>query len=236
MKGAASLFLWGVNSSEETQPVPTLILSFSFFVAREKKLPLLHPVWEKTSFPPSQCLINNYFCAVILTGVKLSIANRKARSLPKKEIAFGEEKNIGKIGIILDSFDQVVVEAFEDFVQGFHLNEGSAEIVYCLSKGSNDKSRKSIVFKGADISWSGKVTSTCIAAFLDRHFDLVVCFTKGENKLVEYLLTALDADLKVGRQQEKDYLCDVSISSSFEEVDLFISEVKKYLKILNRIS
>lgn len=173
---------------------------------------------------------------MILSGVKLGIANRKARSLPKKEMPFGKEKRIGTIGIILDNCDEVVIQAFGNFVQEFHLNEGSAEFVYCLSKDSNDESKKRTIFKRTDISWSGKVTNTCVAAFLDRRFDLVVCFTTGGNRLVEYLLTAVDADLKIGRQQEKDDLYDVSIFSSFEEVDIFISEVKKYLKILNRIN
>lgn len=170
---------------------------------------------------------------MILSGVKLAIANRRAGSLPKKEGAFSAQGPVENIGIILDSFDEVIEQAFLDFARGFKLNEGSAEFVYCLPAGAKNTAGERIVFKGSDISWSGKVISKRVAAFLDQRFDLVVCFTKEENKLLKYLLRALDADLKVGRQQESEYLYDLSISTSYEEVEIFISEVKKYLKILN---
>ncbi len=70
--------------------------------------------------------------------------------------------------------------------------------------------------------------------FLSAEYDLLISFTSSENKMADFLVSVSRARLKVGRKKsDENGIFDLNISAELSEPEVFTTELKKYLKILN---
>lgn len=164
--------------------------------------------------------------------IKLLLAYRKLPLSPVKEIPFAATSSLRHVGIILDRGDEAIVTSFEELFNGWKLGAVNIEVVYCSASGKEDTTDH-VVFRPADISCTGSIKNPQVTSFLDRDFDLLISFTDKAADFSDYLVKASGAGLKVGRRQEKQ-IFDLVINTSIGEVEVFTSELKKYLRIINK--
>lgn len=151
--------------------------------------------------------------------------------------AFSAEKfsREGDIAIILQSEEEDVLKPFLKLQKDLTAEAKNVRILICKGKNSENVNFEYPSFGVEDIRWNGKIENEEVLNFLRTRFQMLICFAAPENKSAAFIVSVADAELKLGLSQVKEGkdLYDVSICQAEPEADVFVEEIKKYIKILN---
>ncbi|SDL04207.1 hypothetical protein SAMN04488034_10281 [Salinimicrobium catena] len=170
----------------------------------------------------------------MLSNLKIGVARRRMAAAIKRSLA-GEEKQSQRIGVILDRDDEDLKEKFLKLKTDLGLRDPDFQMVVCKDEGQKGDVFQGLVFTRKDLGWNGKIRNGEITGFARQKMDVLISYTEADNKLAALLVSVANAGLKVGREEglSSAGLFNMLISTGFEEVDVFIAELKRYLKILN---
>lgn len=155
--------------------------------------------------------------------------------LSRKFSLTAQEGSVKKVCVILDETDEQLIAKFKKLAKDLNLKEGNIKMLFCLSSIPKEKDFEGLVFRTSDLTWSGKIRNPEIEGLVKEQFDLLISFLRRDSKTAGFIAAALPADLKVSRREESASGFDLTIATGYEESEVFITELKKYLKILNRI-
>lgn len=165
-----------------------------------------------------------------ISDIKIAIARQKLQALAEEPNGKGFSR---KIGVILDSEDEKCFNAFFGLKQDLNLKEEDFLPVICPEKPIKNTIFDTPVISRKDFGWNGK-PGEAAAAFLNSEYDVLISFTAEENKMADFLVSVSRARLKVGRKTlDEKGIFDLNISAALSSPKIFITELKKYLKILN---
>lgn len=165
-----------------------------------------------------------------ISDIKIAIARKKLLALAEKPHGTSFSR---KIGVILDSEDEKCFNAFLGLKQDLNLKEQDFLPVICLERHVSNVIFDTPVITRKDFGWNGK-PGEAAAAFVNSEYDVLISFTAEENKMADFLVSVSRARLKVGRKTEdKKGIFDLNISAEQSSPEVFITELKKYLKIIN---
>ena len=88
-------------------------------------------------------------------------------------------------------------------------------------------------FSEVDFEWFGKIKNKKIEELVGQEYDVLLNYTV-ENIYMDYLTSISNAKFKVGYSNADLRLYDFMIDIDEPNVAIFNSELKKYLKILNK--
>lgn len=170
----------------------------------------------------------------MLSNLKIGVARRRMAAAIKRSLA-GEEKQSQRIGVILDRDDEDLKNKFLKLKKDLGLRDPDFQMVVCKDEGQKGDVFQGLVFTRKDLGWNGKIRNGEITGFAQQKMDVLISYTEADNKLAALLVSVANAGLKVGREEglSSAGLFNMLISTGFEEVDIFIAELKRYLKILN---
>ena len=156
-------------------------------------------------------------------------------SIVKKSLA-REPKKFPKFGVILDSEKDHLKEGFLKLKEEFGLRDADLLILTCKEERKNDDVYQGLIFTRKDLNWQGKIRNGEILNFAREPLDVLISFTEKESKLATFLVSVSNADLKVGRIEDPGSagLFDIVINTDFNEQEVFLMELKKYLRIINK--
>lgn len=165
-----------------------------------------------------------------ISDLKIAVARKKLLALAEDSAVAGKSR---KLGIILDAEDENTFEAFLRLKQDLSLEEEDFHMVICRERGVKNAIFDTPVISRKDLGWNGR-SGEEVSAFLGAEYDVLVSFTASENKMSNFLVSVSRARLKVGRlKEDKKGIFDLNISAELSSPEVFILELKKYLKILN---
>lgn len=107
--------------------------------------------------------------------------------------------------------------------------------IYSFRKFSKDDVKSYKHFSEKDFNWKGEVVDKSLQSFLEEPFDLLICFFSKKNMYLEYAVRSSNASFKVGFSEVLNQVYDLEIACDPKEVEVFFSEMKKYLKILKKL-
>lgn len=90
-------------------------------------------------------------------------------------------------------------------------------------------------FSENDFDWKNNITDSSLQAFLDTNFDLLITFFEPNNLYLEYVSLLSQASFKVGYANVNSRLFDLEIQVDHSDISTYLTEVKKYLGILDRL-
>lgn len=167
--------------------------------------------------------IKNFF---IQNKINKSLANVKHLS---------SNDTIKTIGII---YDETILNKRNDLVkllQNNGVKESDISILVFKDKIYKNELFDKPTFSHHDLSWSSSFYNAEVTYFIDQKFDLLINYYDNE-KLPLLLATNLSkATFKVGFSEINKKLNHFIINSKIAEVKIFVEELFKYLKILNKI-
>lgn len=172
----------------------------------------------------------------MLSNLKLGVAKRRMAAVIKKTLAPTDQR-VQRIGVLTDMDDDEVRRHFERLQHDLGIPDTHFQVVTCKDEGSSGTVFQGLVFTRKDLGWNGRIRNGEITTFVEQETDVLICFTKEDNKLAALLMSVSNAGFKVGRKEGRASagLFDLVISTPYEEADLFVDELQKYLKILNKI-
>ena len=169
-----------------------------------------------------------------ISGIKLKIASKRSASRIQDRTISEGAGSVESVVVILDRMEVEVVKCFGEIKEFLHLRDENFKMLFSVACKDRMQNCEDIYFNPADITWTGDFRGE-LQQIRDRRFDVLICFTKECNKVAQFLSAALDARLKVSRENLENAVFDLSISTDPEEVEIFTKELKKYLRILNRV-
>lgn len=86
-----------------------------------------------------------------------------------------------------------------------------------------------------DLKWNSKLSGTIATAFVNKKFDLLISYYEIERAILLATTYHSKAHFKVGFGTIDKRFNDLIINSKTENHTIFIQELFKYLKILNKI-
>ncbi len=92
-----------------------------------------------------------------------------------------------------------------------------------------------IHFTTEDFGWIGEIKNQNIQIFLDIPFDLLINFDAYNNLYIKYVTQLSKGKFKVGYAKTDDRLYHFMIVHQEDDLKTFVTELKKYLKILNKL-
>lgn len=165
-----------------------------------------------------------------ITDLKIAVARKKLLHVPEVTAVKARQR---KMGIIIDTSGKESIKDFLKLQEDLHLKTEDFKVVMCGKKeGINDTFEYPLVSL-QDLKWNGKISDETLA-FLETEYDVLISFTATENKMANFLVRVCRAEIKVGRERSvKNDIFDLTISAGLLEPEIFTTELKKYLKVLN---
>jgi hypothetical protein len=164
---------------------------------------------------------------------KYFIQKSLGKLLIEKELTrIVSQNEIRTVGIIADNDISKWLDLHRE-VEG-ELNLHSVKI-YSF-RAYNRKNTSSFKhFSEKDFGWKGQVTQPNFKVFMEEPFDLLIGYFSKNNLYLENAVLRSSAKFKVGISAVNPELYDIEIVAQPKNTKEFLSELKKYLKILKKL-
>ena len=167
--------------------------------------------------------LKNFF---IQKTVKKSISNVKHIPL---------ESHIKTVGIIFDESyfyerEALVVELVQKGIQ-----ESDIKVLVFKNKIKKNELFDYPVFSNKDLSWTATFDKSEVKDFIAQKFDLLINYYDTEKSALLLVSNQSKASFKVGFSTINKKLNHFMINTTAENYKVFIEELFRYLKILNKI-
>lgn len=142
---------------------------------------------------------------------------------------------IKKIGVLVDAS---IFNETESLVKQLEVNGILAENITVLVYSDTFtklETKKRVVFGAKHLKWNGKISSAEVNDFINKKFDLLISYYDTEKTILLKVTHSSKALFKVGFSSIDNRINHFMIQTNSTDFKLFISELFKYLKILNKI-
>ena len=148
---------------------------------------------------------------------------------------FPSDKVIQTIGIIFDESYFYEREALvKELIQN-GIDENNIKILVFKDKIKKNEVFDYSIFSHKDLSWHGTVAKKEVEDFINEPFDLLINYYDTEKAALLLVSHLSKASFKVGFATVDKRLNHFMINTNAENYKVFVDELFKYLKILNKI-
>jgi hypothetical protein len=148
---------------------------------------------------------------------------------------FATEKSIKKVGII---FDESYFQEREGMVESLIQNgiaESDIKVLVFKDKIKKNEIFDYPIFTQNDLSWRGTIDKKNVKDFVNEPFDLLINYYDTEKVALILVSHLSKASFKVGFASIDKRLNHFMIDTNAENYKVFMNELFKYLKILNKL-
>ncbi|OBX26259.1 hypothetical protein LX77_01859 [Gelidibacter algens] len=162
---------------------------------------------------------NQKFINKLLNSKNVAISNRKLES----------------VGVIIDASEFSDAEAFKHFFNELGVQLPKIKIIVFVEDEKKTEKLWGNFFSKKDFGWRGAIKHAELKMFLDTEFDALVSFHKNDALELKMAAAVSKANFKIGLSNVDDRLYDFILDVTTKDFDVFKTELKKYLTILNKI-
>lgn len=166
----------------------------------------------------------------------------KYRSLKKHTVKQLSERDISQRNTPLKYLGFVVDEAFFDdfellneFGKELGLQTKDVKLFTFMETRRKIPSLRQNQITNKEFSWGGEIKSQNANEFLEFPFDVLIGYYQGKHKFMEAMVAKSAAKFKIGFHGMDEGFYDLLLGVNPQDIDLFKSELKKYLEILKKI-
>ena len=143
--------------------------------------------------------------------------------------------SIKSVGLIFDGNTTLDIETIIAELLKYGIQENQINVLIFKDMINKKETLKYDVFTYIDINWSGEITNLKTELFLKTNFDLLINYHDFEKIPLVYASYLSKANFKVGFASQDKMVNQFTINTSLNNYKLFIEELFRYLKILNKI-
>ena len=164
---------------------------------------------------------------------KLILKNKVSKLLPNLPV--NQIDLIKSVGLIFDGNTTLDIETIKEELLKYGIQENQINVLIFKDMINEKEALKYDVFTYNDINWSGEITNLKAELFLKTNFDLLINYHDFEKIPLVYSSYLSKANFKVGFASRDKIVNQFTINTSLNNHQLFIEELFRYLKILNKI-
>jgi glutaredoxin 2 len=148
----------------------------------------------------------------------------------QSNVSAGKVKTIAVL-LNVDEFDDA--EAFRSYFKELGVISPMNKVVYFSAEGTKGEWETS--FGKDDFGWKGKIKNPELEQFLNQPYDVLLGYYNSDISEMHQIIAMSKANLKVGIHHHDERLFDLILNLSVIRFDIFKTEFKKYLTILNKL-
>lgn len=177
---------------------------------------------------------------MFLKKLKTKLKIRAARKYLKQELKSPSNILVGgegiqTIGCIVDleKFDSV--DSFYELISEFSLRPNSVKIIGYKEYYDKTSPYATPVISDDDLGWDAKIENGYALEFLSREYDLLINYFTEEKLMLQLMTVKTKARFKVGFGEVDKSFNDLILNTPINDFQTFKKEMKKYLRVLNKI-
>ncbi len=146
-----------------------------------------------------------------------------------------QNAKVSTVGILVDETLFKKKEALIDQLINNGIDVNNIRLLVFKDKIQKKETYNYPIFSQSDLSLIGKIINKDAEAFIAEPFDLLINYYDLEKVSLIIATNESKAKFKVGFETIDKRLNHFIIKSKIEDYDIFVTELFKYLKILNKI-
>ncbi|MDY8138271.1 DUF6913 domain-containing protein [Aquimarina sp. 2201CG5-10] len=174
---------------------------------------------------------------MILKGLKKNAIKKSIEShLKKSDSASKSVTNLKTLAVLIDASQSVNVLSLVKLANELGVKSDRLKVMgYKEDQKEITDDKDAAYYNDKSFGVNGGVKSSSLQEFIKKDYDVLISFYT-ENKIeLNYVAAFSKAKLKVGFAEVDNRINDLIIGSAMDDTNLFIAELKKYLKILQII-
>ncbi len=142
---------------------------------------------------------------------------------------------IHTVGVIIDESYFSNIDSLKKEIEQYGVEQKNIKILLFKKKVSKKEVVKELFFTRNDMKINGEISKNEVNVFLDQPFDLLINYYEVERPSLLLVSKASKAHFKVGFSTIDKRVNHFMVNTSVSQYKEFISELFKYLKILNKL-
>ena len=166
----------------------------------------------------------------------------KEKTLQKRTLKNVTKRNVSNRNSVLKTIGLLMDEKFygnfimpNEFTDFFKVSAKNISTLTYKAKPLKNTVQEVNQITNKDFGWKGDLHNTQAQNFLNQDFDILVGVYSGKNSYLDWMISQSKAKFKVGFKNADEKLFDLIIQVSPSEKEIFITELKKYLIVLNKL-
>ena len=154
--------------------------------------------------------------------------------LNARQVAVSNMK-MNSVGVILNMNEFSDFDAFRAYFKALGISPAKTKIIAFVDDAKDANPLWDTYFNPKDFGWKGKIKNIDLQSFIDTKFDVLISYYTNESIELKLITAASKANFKVGLTQDDKRVYDLIIDVKTKEIQLFKTELKKYLTVLNKL-
>ncbi len=174
---------------------------------------------------------------MIFKGLKNRALKKGLETELKKRKPNTGIKQLNTLAVLIDASNGVNIVSLVKVADELGVKSANLKVV-AYKEDYNEKEGnlgEANYFNDKGVGNTGAIKSGFLQDFLSKEYDVLINFYTENNLLINYVAAASKAKFKIGFGEVDHRINDLVIESANGNTNLFIAELKKYLKILNII-
>ncbi|WP_051907750.1 DUF6913 domain-containing protein [Flavimarina sp. Hel_I_48] len=143
--------------------------------------------------------------------------------------------SIQRVGLLVDTTEDVDIEALTSALSLLQ-KQARINVIYYVERVHKTGFPSNSTFDNRAINWQGELSNAQTDFFMNQHYDLLISYYVKALPILQFITAKANAHFKVGFPGNGTYLLnDLTIDTKPENISVFCTELKNYLKILKRI-
>ncbi len=156
----------------------------------------------------------------------------------KKREAYNSVIKLSQLAVLIDARKDIDVFSIVKLADKLGVKSNQLQIMGFKDLKANIEEQDgghTHYFDEKMVNYSGGFKSKSLNGFVEKSYDVLINFYEEDHKVMNLVAASSKAKFKVGFASVDNRINDLVIGTPANNTDLFISELKKYLKILNII-
>lgn len=156
----------------------------------------------------------------------------------KKRVSYKGAIKLESLAVLIDAWKDVDIFSIVKLADKIGAKPKQLKILGfkdLKNTSEEDQAGQTTYFDEKMLNYTGGFKSKNLNDFVNESFDVLINFYGEDHKIMNLVAASSKAKFKVGFASVDNRINDLVIGTPPSNTDLFISELKKYLKILNII-
>lgn len=174
---------------------------------------------------------------MIFKGLKRNALKKSVESCIKKRKPQSKQvSSIKSLAVLIDASQSVNILSVVKLANELGVKSDHLTVMgYKEDQKEIADDKDAAYYNDKSFGVGGSIKSTSLNKFIDKDYDVLINFYSDEKLELNYVAAASQAKFKVGFAEVDNRINDLVIGAASDNINLFISELKKYLKILQII-
>jgi hypothetical protein len=167
--------------------------------------------------------------------IKNFLLKNKVSKLLSNTPANHSSSIIKSVGVIFDGNLNIELENVLKELVEHGMDENQIKVLIFKNKINKNEVFKHELVTYQEFNFSGELTHSKAELFLNTNFDLLINYHEFDKPPLVYLSYLSKANFKVGLNTQDKTVNQFMVNTNINNCQLFVEELFKYLKILNKI-